>query len=122
MSAAATRSPTAQALELCLQRARTHENVRHLLKHLTGSQELDDEVYRQFRARFPKANVRRISGIRNDRAWQSFFDLFRDRVADIQLVTLLTTDINGGLSKRNVHLVCRGVWLAVEVARKKEQA
>jgi hypothetical protein len=112
--------PSALDLQRCLKRAQLHEKLRYRAKHLTSSVELDHQVYREFRSRFPSASVKvlRVDELKSSTRWASFIDHFQSYIPDMELMTVLRRDVDGNLSADNVVLVCRGVWLAIEIARK----
>ena len=78
-------------------------------------------MYQFFRRFLPTSNVQCISdGLEHPTMWYLFFDRFRQRIPDFELSTLVKVDVNKALTTDNCQLVCKGVWLAIEVARLKE--
>ena len=104
-----------------MRRAHIHERVRWSSSHLSTSVELDGEIYRAFRDAFPQASVDVLkdSQLRGQPGWR-FLESFRGRIADVDRLTILKRDVRRPLEQSNIDLVGRGVWLAVEVARRIE--
>ena len=104
-----------------MRRAHIHERVRWTASHLSTSVELDRELYRAFRAAFPRATVDVLKDeqLRGHPGWR-FLEAFRGRIADFDRPTILKRDVRRPLEQSNVDFVLRGLWLAVEVARRIE--
>ena len=113
--------PTERQMQDVMRRAHIHERVRWSSSHLSTSVELDGEIYRAFRDAFPQASVDVLkdSQLRGQPGWR-FLEAFRGRIADVDRLTILKRDVRRPLEQSNIDLVGRGVWLAVEVARRIE--
>ena len=112
-------------MEAAIRHAEAFERVRGVIQQISSSRAFDDELYKEFRSRFPLSNVRDIRGaeslLRNKAAWTSFHARFEGRVADPSLLTLNTLNVCRGLRDLdNVVFVGRLVWLAIEVCRHRE--
>ena len=113
--------PTERMMQDVMRRAHIHERVRWSSSHLSTSVELDRQIYRAFRDAFPQASVDVLkdSQLRGKPGWR-FLESFRGRIADVDRLTILKRDVRRPLEQSNIDLVGRGVWLAVEVARRIE--
>ena len=118
------RTPTRDEMERVLKHANAFERVRGIIKHLSSSPALDDELYREFRSRFPTVNLQNLtrsqSVLHDTAAWSSLFAHFDGRVAEPSLLTVQKLKVTLGLDRDNLVLVCRLVWMAIEVCRLRE--
>jgi len=114
-----------EEMGLVRRHARVFERVRSVIKQISSSRSLDDELYTAFRSRFPSVDVRDLAGaqsvMRNKAAWDSLHAQFEGRIDEPTAATIHKLDIARGLTVENIVLVGRLVWMAIEVCRLRER-
>ncbi|KAL1285026.1 Protein PBDC1 [Trichinella pseudospiralis] len=85
----------------------------------------DDEIYNAFREQFPDLKVDVVDEFdlktkEMKEKWRNFADHFKDKVADYNFGTLLRSDSNGVYDSANTFLVPKIQFLAIEIARNRE--
>ena len=117
--------PSRREMHAVIRHAEAFERVRGVTAQVSSNRALDDELYREFRSRFPSVNVHNLRGaepaLRNVEKWKSFHAHFEERIAGPNQATMSTLDASRGLRDLdNVVFVGRLVWLAIEVCRLRE--
>ena len=91
---------------------------------LSGSQELDDQIYKDFKESFPDLNIGKMTeeDIKNEKAkvaWREFSNRYK-HVEDFSLGSLLRMDSAKDYSEENTMLAIKIQFFAIEIARNKE--
>ena len=91
---------------------------------LTGNQELDDEIYKDFKETFPKLNIAILmeDDLKNEKAkseWREFSNRYK-HVEDFSLGCLLRLDSSKDYSEENTTLAIKIQFFAIEIARNRE--
>ena len=91
---------------------------------LSGSQELDDQIYKDFKESFPDLNIGKMTeeDIKNEKAkvaWREFSNRYK-HVEDFSLGSLLRMDSAKDYSEDNTMLAIKIQFFAIEIARNKE--
>lgn len=83
----------------------------------------DPEIYEQFRKLFPTFNVERINekNLKNHESWKQLSSYFEGKVKDVERSCLLRKDATREFGNQNMTLVTRIQFLAIEIARNKEE-
>ena len=91
---------------------------------LSGSQELDDKIYKDFKESFPDLNIAKLTedDIKNAKAkvaWREFCNRYKD-VEDFSLGALLRMDSTKNYDEDNTMLAIKIQFFAIEIARNRE--
>ncbi|CBY24799.1 unnamed protein product [Oikopleura dioica] len=88
----------------------------------------DDAIYESFRKEFPKFDVTNVkedlheaikSG-ENSEQWKNWMEQFKDTLKDSENGSLLRIDPSNGYTTTNSTICVRAQFLAIEIARNKE--
>lgn len=106
------------------------ETFLNLIKKIDGKNlrltKIDDDLYKDFREKFPNVNVRDIdelSDFKSARAkenWREFIQRYESKVEDYNFGTIVRLHALDDLDEANSMFVTRVQFLAVEIARNKE--
>lgn len=93
---------------------------------LSGSQEMDDKIYNDFREKFPALKIDKLTedDLKSESAkseWRAFAENYKD-LEDYSLGTLLRLDSSQDYSEANTIIAIRIQFLALEIARNREGA
>ena len=89
----------------------------------TTSRATDHEVYSWFRGRWPSIPIVDHSHehyLVDPPWWDAYFHHFDNDILDVRGDCILQLDIRRPLVDGNLRIVKRGVWLAIEIARNRE--
>ena len=91
---------------------------------LTGSQDMDDKIYEDFKKSFPNLNVGNLTedDLKTEKAkaeWREFSNRYKD-VEDFSLGCLLRMDSTKDYSEHNTMLAIKIQFFAIEIARNRE--
>lgn len=85
----------------------------------------DDEIYEKFRDFFPNLEIGQLSmvALKEEKAknlWRIYIELFKEKLAEFDLGTLIRMDSSKDYSPENAEVVPRMQFLAIEIARNRE--
>eukprot|EP00092_Neocalanus_flemingeri_P037837 GFUD01041187.1.p1 GENE.GFUD01041187.1~~GFUD01041187.1.p1 ORF type:complete len:205 (-),score=73.66 GFUD01041187.1:137-751(-) len=91
---------------------------------LSGSQELDDQIYKDFKESFPDLNIAKLTeeDIKNAEAkvaWREFSNRYK-HVEDFSLGSLVRMDSSKDYSEENTMLSIKIQFFAIEIARNRD--
>ena len=91
---------------------------------LSGSQELDDRIYKDFKESFPNLNFGKLTedDLKNEKAkveWREFSNRYKD-VEDFSLGSLMRMDSTKDYSEENTMLAIKIQFFAIEIARNRD--
>jgi len=91
---------------------------------LSGSQDLDDEIYKDFKESFPKLNIAKLTeeDLKTEKAkgeWREFSNRYK-HVEDYSLGSLLRMDSTKDYSEENTMLAIKIQFFAIEIARNRD--
>eukprot|EP00090_Calanus_glacialis_P024923 TRINITY_DN3869_c0_g1_i1.p1 TRINITY_DN3869_c0_g1~~TRINITY_DN3869_c0_g1_i1.p1 ORF type:complete len:214 (+),score=90.63 TRINITY_DN3869_c0_g1_i1:31-642(+) len=91
---------------------------------LSGSQELDDKIYKDYKESFPNLDTGKLTedDLKNKKAkveWREFSNRYKD-VEDFSLGSLLRMDSTKDYSEENTMLAIKIQFFAIEIARNRD--
>jgi hypothetical protein len=91
---------------------------------LSGSQELDDRIYKDFKESFPNLHFGKLTedDLKNEKAkveWREFSNRYKD-VEDFSLGSLMRMDSTKDYSEENTMLAIKIQFFAIEIARNRD--
>lgn len=86
---------------------------------------IDSDIYQHFRSIFPSLNISVLSDdfvTRDHKLWLEFINSYKhnSNINDYQFGTILRKNCSLAADSDNTMLVCRIIFLAIEIARNRE--